>query len=164
MGNPVFSKTGFPAKCLYMRNDRREFMTWSLAAGFGALLANFGVASYSLFSPMRSAAKAVPVPVDISLIPENGFFSVNYGSVGAYVGKSAGGEFLVLSGGCPHMGCRLKWVEESGRFACPCHEGFFDNGGNVISGPVRTPMAALPYTVENGALIVGKSPVTEPEI
>lgn len=146
-----------------MRTDRREFMTWSLAAGFGALLANFGVASYSLFSPMRSAAKAVPVPVDMSLIPEKGFFSVNYGSVGAYVGKGADGNLLVLSGGCPHMGCRLRWIEDSDKFACPCHEGFFDSEGNVISGPVRTPMAGLPYTVEEGVLIVGKGPDAEPE-
>lgn len=131
-------------------------MTYSLVAGFGALLANFGIASYSLFSPMRNAAEAVPVPVDLSLIPEKGFYAVKYGSTGAYLRKGADGDFLVFSGACPHMGCRVKWSEETYRFVCPCHEGFFDSDGKVISGPPTSPLAMLPFTIEDNMIIVGR--------
>src|SRR5262249_1826981 len=36
---------------------------------------------------------------------------------------------------CTHLGCRVHWEARQQRFLCPCHLGFFDAQGNVVSGP-----------------------------
>lgn len=135
--------------------DRRNFMTASLAVGFGALLANFGVASMALFSPFRDS-KPQPVPVEAAKIPTRGYLSVNYGNGSAFVGRDKSGGYIAFNGTCPHMSCQVRWTEEKNRFACPCHEGFFDADGNVISGPARTPMEKLPFVIDGNMVVVGK--------
>ncbi len=36
---------------------------------------------------------------------------------------------------CPHLGCRVHWVDAEKHFFCPCHRGVFDETGIAISGP-----------------------------
>ena len=36
---------------------------------------------------------------------------------------------------CPHLGCRVHWEGEAGRFLCPCHQGMFDPSGVAVAGP-----------------------------
>jgi Rieske Fe-S protein len=46
--------------------------------------------------------------------------------------------FAALSAWCTHRGCIVRWEGERRLFACPCHEGLFDEQGHVISGlPLR---------------------------
>ena len=45
-----------------------------------------------------------------------------------------------LSTACTHLGCKVYWEPEQGQFYCPCHEGFFDVNGNVVSGPPPRPL------------------------
>jgi Rieske Fe-S protein len=48
-----------------------------------------------------------------------------------------------LSATCTHLGCRVSFDVEAGRFACPCHGGFYDAQGQVVAGPPPTPLASL---------------------
>lgn len=48
-----------------------------------------------------------------------------------------------LSATCTHLGCRVAFDAEAGRFACPCHGGFYDAQGQVVGGPPPAPLAAL---------------------
>lgn len=50
--------------------------------------------------------------------------------------------FVGLSGTCTHKGCLLKWERARKLFQCPCHEGLFDQRGNVVFG---LPRRALPH-------------------
>jgi nitrite reductase/ring-hydroxylating ferredoxin subunit len=43
--------------------------------------------------------------------------------------------FQAFSSVCPHLGCRVQWLPEEGRFFCPCHRGVFDTEGKAIAGP-----------------------------
>ena len=45
------------------------------------------------------------------------------------------GGFLAMSRTCTHLGCTVPWVEDEGRFVCPCHSSVFDINGDVVDPP-----------------------------
>lgn len=71
-----------------------------------------------------------------------------------YVQARKGGTILALSALCTHLGCLVAWRESENHFACPCHTGFYDDQGKVISGPPPRPLARLETKVESGKLLV----------
>ena len=64
----------------------------------------------------------------------------------------ASGQFLALSAVCTHLGCNVRWSKETSRFACPCHAGFYNAAGEVISGPPPRPLRALETRIRDGVL------------
>lgn len=40
---------------------------------------------------------------------------------------------------CPHMGCKLKYVDASASWDCPCHGSRFDSIGRIKNGPSVRP-------------------------
>lgn len=64
----------------------------------------------------------------------------------------ASGEFRALSAVCTHLGCNVRWRPEDSKFACPCHAGFYDANGDVISGPPPRPLRQLETRVRDGVL------------
>lgn len=63
-------------------------------------------------------------------------------------------NFICFSSTCPHLGCAVSWDALSRRFKCACHGGAFDRDGKVIAGPPPSPLARLPWKLENGLLKV----------
>lgn len=55
---------------------------------------------------------------------------------------------------CPHLGCGIDYDAAAGKFACPCHESWFDTDGAVASGPAPRGMDALETRVVNGMVQV----------
>lgn len=74
------------------------------------------------------------------------------GTIFAYTAD--GITFQVLDGRCTHLGCIVKWKDSEGKFACPCHQGFFTREGEVISGPPPKPLRKLDVQIINGMLYV----------
>ncbi len=70
------------------------------------------------------------------------------------VRRDSGQDFICFSSSCPHLGCAVSWDELSRRFKCACHGGAFDRDGKVIAGPPPSPLARLPWKLENGILKV----------
>ena len=69
-----------------------------------------------------------------------------------YARAGAGGEIIALSAVCTHLGCNVRWRREQSRFACPCHAGFYDEQGNVISGPPPRPLRRLETRLKDGVI------------
>jgi Rieske Fe-S protein len=64
---------------------------------------------------------------------------------------------VAYSGVCTHTGCDVTdWFGDVLRFKCPCHESEFDpsDAARVVGGPAPSPLAALPLTLADGALVV----------
>lgn len=61
---------------------------------------------------------------------------------------NSGQGFVALSTTCTHLGCTAYWEPEKGHFFCPCHNGFFDVNGNVISGPPPRPLDKFAVVVD----------------
>ena len=57
--------------------------------------------------------------------------------------------FKSFSAVCTHLGCIVKWDEQKKNIFCPCHAGFFDTDGNVISGPPPSPLQKVTVKIIN---------------
>jgi Rieske Fe-S protein len=63
------------------------------------------------------------------------------------------GDFLAFSAICPHAGCAVVGVQ-NGVIVCPCHGATFSSTtGAVLGGPARAPLATIPVTVQDGAVV-----------
>ena len=56
---------------------------------------------------------------------------------------------------CTHMGCVVRWKEADRAYLCPCHDGRYDEAGNVIAGPPALPLWKVNVAVSGGRVIVG---------
>lgn len=74
--------------------------------------------------------------------------------ISAYVLTTDGKDFAALSNVCTHLGCRVRWIAEEGKFFCPCHDGVFAKDGTVISGPPPRPLDRFQTKVEDGILYI----------
>ena len=62
--------------------------------------------------------------------------------------------FVAMSALCTHRGCIVKWDRQGRLFRCPCHEGHFDEHGNVISGLPLRPLTPFKVGLLRGELFV----------
>lgn len=63
------------------------------------------------------------------------------------------GDFVAFSAICPHAGCAVVGVQ-NGVIVCPCHGATFNTStGAVLGGPARAPLATIPVTVQDGAVV-----------
>ncbi len=77
-------------------------------------------------------------------------------SYGAYVWRYGEGtsEVKVYSNRCTHLSCRVTWTEETNIYFCPCHDGRFNKGGEVVAGPPPEPLFEFETKVEGGVLSI----------
>jgi cytochrome b6-f complex iron-sulfur subunit len=68
--------------------------------------------------------------------------------------------FMALSAWCTHKGCVVKWERERRVFACPCHEGLFDERGNVVSGLPLRPLSRFRVGLVSGSVYVSRADPT----
>ncbi len=70
-----------------------------------------------------------------------------------YTFSANGNDYVVLDGACSHLGCNVRWQDQAGVFACPCHNGRFTQQGKVVAGPPPAPLRQLQTKLENGILM-----------
>jgi len=63
-----------------------------------------------------------------------------------------GDQFKVFAANCTHLGCPVRWFEESQLFLCPCHGGAFYADGAHAAGPPPRGLYVYEHKVENGEL------------
>ena len=71
-----------------------------------------------------------------------------------WVRRIEGENFQVFAINCTHLGCPVRWFQESHLFMCPCHGGVFYEDGSHASGPPPRGLYEYPYKVENGQLLI----------
>lgn len=65
--------------------------------------------------------------------------------------------FVGFSATCTHKGCMVKWERSRKLFQCPCHEGLFDQRGNVVSGLPRRALAHYRVGLVRGDVYVARA-------
>ena len=131
---------------------RRNFIQLGLAA-LGA--AWVGLFIQSRLFPAASTAKAQTVRFSLSELPVGGSKAFLYGGAPAIVLRTPE-SIRAFSLICTHLGCTVQWQPEKGEFYCPCHDGRFDQFGEVTSGPPPVPLESLAVAVENDMVIIGE--------
>ena len=61
------------------------------------------------------------------------------------------GELVAFDPRCPHAQCAYEPTDDA-RFACLCHEAFFDLDGKVLSGPPPRPLDEFAVREVDGRL------------
>jgi len=76
------------------------------------------------------------------------------GDLPCWVRRIQGEKFQVFAINCTHLGCPVRWFQESRLFLCPCHGGAYYEDGSHASGPPPRGLFQYEYKVENGKLWV----------
>jgi quinol---cytochrome c reductase iron-sulfur subunit, bacillus type len=76
------------------------------------------------------------------------------GDIPCWVRRIEGEKFQVFAINCTHLGCPVRWFQESHLFMCPCHGGAFYEDGSHASGPPPRGLYEYQYKVEQGQLLV----------
>jgi Rieske Fe-S protein len=81
-----------------------------------------------------------------------------------WVRRIVGDEFQVFAVNCAHLGCPVRWFQQSGLFMCPCHGGAYYRDGGRASGPPERGLFEYPSKVESGVLTIqaGELPTPGP--
>jgi menaquinol-cytochrome c reductase iron-sulfur subunit len=71
-----------------------------------------------------------------------------------WVRRIAGDQFQVFAVNCAHLGCPVRWFQQSGLFMCPCHGGAYYRDGSRASGPPERGLFEYPYKVQDGTVSI----------
>lgn len=138
-----------------INEDRRKFLGICLGglAALGAVVVGYPL--YRYLAPRQGGNTATKVEIPEQEVPEGGAKFFEFAGASAVAVRKRGGELIVLSAVCTHLGCIVQWQQDRQDFLCPCHAGLYTAEGTVISGPPPKPLPRLPFTVANGVITVG---------
>lgn len=119
---------------------RRGFLDWLIALGSGITVLAMTIPGLAYLWPAARGGGAKSVEVkDANKLKPDESETIQFGSQVVIVVRGRSG-FKAFSASCTHLGCLVKWEQESREFKCPCHAGVFDLNGEVVSGPAPSPL------------------------
>ena len=80
---------------------------------------------------------------DVRNIPSGTGRVLRVGTRRLAVYRDEQGAVVAHSAVCTHVGCIVKWNGLEKTWDCPCHGSRFDVTGEPVSGPARSPLAAV---------------------
>ena len=117
--------------------DRRAFLDAVLAVGFVSTAAAivYPVSRFLVPPPGGEPATDSVVVAKASALKPNSGMIFKFGSKPGIVVKTAEGEIRAFSAVCTHLDCTVQFKNDTSQLWCACHNGTYDLGGNVVSGP-----------------------------
>lgn len=109
-----------------------------------------------LFPSANASQEATPVSFPLSDLPVGGAKAITYGGVPVMVVRTPESlrAFSLL---CTHLGCIVEWQSNKKEFYCPCHDGRYDEFGDVLAGPPPIPLEQFAVRIEGDQVIVGEA-------
>ncbi len=135
--------------------SRRQFLGIAWTGSLALFFAQMAVAFLKFIKPVTSGGFGGLVYA--GKIEEFAIGSINRILKGRfYISRTEDG-IIALWQKCTHLGCAVPWVEEEGRFHCPCHGSLFNKVGEVIGGPAPRPLDYFPSEIRSGEVWVDTS-------
>lgn len=126
------------------------------------LLAVVSTGSVAGLAACRKTPDEPPgIPIPLAEIPEGERVVVERGDEPIELLRT-GDEVRARSLWCTHFGCRVKWVEEHGFYACPCHGAIFGADGRVLEGPPPAPLREIPVVRDGDRILLPPPEPTRP--
>jgi len=125
---PPFAATDF---------DRRTFLDALLAVGFVSTAAAIAYPVTRFLIPPASGEPATQSAVAgrAGALGLNSGAIFKFGSKPGIVVRTAEGEIRTFSAVCTHLDCTVQFKDDTSQLWCACHNGIYDLGGAVVSGP-----------------------------
>jgi menaquinol-cytochrome c reductase iron-sulfur subunit len=81
---------------------------------------------------------------------------------GAWLRKISEEAYEAFAINCSHLGCPVRWQENSSLFLCPCHGGVYYKDGTVASGPPPKPLTKYLVRIQDGdvEILTHPTPIT----
>jgi cytochrome b6-f complex iron-sulfur subunit len=134
--------------------SRRQFIQVGMASVGAAWAGTF--VQGRLFPAQGKSQDGGPVNFPLSELPVGGTKTITYAGVPVIVLRTAV-SIKAFSLVCTHLGCLVQWQPGSMEFYCPCHDGRFDQFGEVIAGPPPVPLEEMPVSLDGDRVIVGEA-------
>ncbi len=68
--------------------------------------------------------------------------------------RTATTQYEVFAINCAHLGCPVRWFEQSQLFLCPCHGGAYYATGEVAAGPPPRGLYKYDVRIEGGTVSI----------
>lgn len=77
----------------------------------------------------------------------------------AWLRRDGPEQFTVFSVYCTHLGCPVRWLQDSELFLCPCHGGAYYKDGSVAAGPPPKPLIRYEVRIVQGRVEIKAAPI-----
>ena len=131
---------------------RTQFLGFAWTSSLALLTAQTAIGLLNFLKPVSGSGFGGLVYA--GKIEEFAINSVNRVLAGRFFLTRTPEGVIALWQKCTHLGCAVPWVEEEGRFHCPCHGSLFNQVGEVIGGPAPRPLDTFPITIKSGEVWV----------
>lgn len=117
--------------------DRRTFLDTLLATGFvsTAIAIAYPVARFLIPPAGGEPATSSVVAGKASALKPNSGAIFKFGSKPGIVVRTPDGDVRAFTAVCTHLDCTVQFKADTSQIWCACHNGTYDLGGNVVSGP-----------------------------
>jgi Rieske Fe-S protein len=128
--------------------NRRGFLDALLAVGFvsTAVAIVYPVSRFLIPPASGEPATASASAGKAAALKPNSARIFKFGSRPGIVVRTADGDVRAFTAVCTHLDCTVQFKQDTAQLWCACHNGTYDLGGNVVSGP---PPRALEKFVVN---------------
>jgi cytochrome b6-f complex iron-sulfur subunit len=147
---PGEKAAGVPVQAQVTRRGLLKGVLGAISAfGLGSVIYAF----YRFLAP--GAGGGAPVEIPLNEISSGGTAYFQYGGAPGILLRGEDGTLRALSLVCTHLACTVIWNGEKREFHCPCHDGYFDGEGRVLSGPPPAPLDRWKVEVQGNKVIIG---------
>jgi Rieske Fe-S protein len=117
--------------------ERRTFLDALLTVGFVSTAAAIAYPVSRFLVPPASGEPetASAVAARAGELKPNSAKVFKFGNRPGIVVRSGDGELRAFSAVCTHLDCTVQFRADTSQLWCACHNGMYDLGGNVVSGP-----------------------------
>ena len=130
------------------------FLGGSLIATVAAFL--YPVVRYLLPPKRPIVSQDTVVAAKTGELAPNSAKVFRFGTAPAILVNTPEGKLIALSAVCTHLTCTVRFETETETLYCPCHNGRFDLGGNVLSGPPPRPLETFAVAVSGPDIVVSR--------
>lgn len=137
---------------------RRNFINFLFGGGLIGTFITFlyPVIRYIIPPKQSQAGVSQVTAAKVGELAPNSYRIFKFGNVPGILIHTKEGELIAFSAICTHLTCTVLYEEDTETILCPCHNGRFDLGGNVISGPPPSPLESLIVKISEEEIIVSQ--------
>jgi cytochrome b6-f complex iron-sulfur subunit len=142
--------------------SRRGAINYILGSGIAALGAAtiYPIIRY-IIPPSKAGEEATSVSAGkVGELKPNAGKIFKFGNKPAILILKAGGDpssalsYIAFTAVCTHLGCTVEYRPDLKEIWCPCHNGIYNLGGQVVSGPPPAPLAEYTVAIKGQEILV----------